>query len=101
MTPNIEECLRVCGISIEDYRDIILALFQAAPKGAAAHASKKVDSRGSPIAYATVSRNFERLTIVAEDRGSVYAVWINRIREDGSLMEVLEFGEFQWGALPV
>jgi hypothetical protein len=98
---NIEECLRVHGISIEDYSDIILALFQAAPKDPAAHVSEEFDSKFSPTSNATVSRDFGSLRIDAEDRGPVYAVWIMRIQKDGGLGEVLEFGEFQWGALPV
>ena len=99
VTLSIEECLRAWGVSLQDYQDVILALFQAAPKNRAAHVLMKFDRWGNPIPNATVSRDFGGLTILAEDRGAVYAVWVKRTQRDGSLEAVLAFAEFPWGKI--
>lgn len=95
-TSSIKESLKACKISLKDYDDLIQALVLAGSKDREAHAIKKIDSRGCPVANAGVMRVFEGATIVAEDRGSVYAVWINRINEKGQTEEVVCFAEFPW-----
>ncbi len=94
---RIEECLRKWGISLQDYRDVILALFQVAPKDPTFRSSRKLNARGYSNSPASVSRNFGNLTIAAEDRGVVYAVWVKKNRKDGIMEETLEFAEFPWG----
>jgi len=100
VTPGIEEPLKGLAIGIEDYRDVIRALFQAGPKDKAARTATKLDAHGTPITLAAVERSFNGLTIVAEDRGSVYVVWVTKTREDGSLDEVLELAQFPLGPDP-
>ena len=95
----IERCLRQCEIDIEEYRDVIRALFQAAPKDRARLSVKNFDSKGSPLANASVSRNFHGVNIAAEDRGPMYAVWVTRIGEESGLQDVLQFAEFPWGQI--
>lgn len=96
LTSGIKESLAACRISLEDYNDVIQALFLAAPKDQESHTSKKADSRGFPVVNAGVMRVFDGATIVAEDRGSVYAVWINRTNKKGQTEEVLGFVELPW-----
>ncbi len=99
ITPSFEECLRAHRISIGDYRNVILALFQAASKDSAARMLRRFDRTGYPISSASVLRKFDGFTIAAEDRGPLYAVWLKRTQEDGSVEEVLEFAEFPWGEI--
>lgn len=95
-TSSIKESLAVCKISLKDYNDVIQALFLAAPKDQKSHTIKKFNSRGCPVVNAGVMRVFDGATIVAEDRGSVYAVWVNRTDEKGQTEEVLSFAELPW-----
>ena len=67
------------------------------PKNPAAHAVTKIDSKGSPIAITFVSRNFDGVTLVAADRGAVYAVWVNKIDENRIATETVEFSQIPWG----
>ena len=93
----IRECLEGCGISAQEYRDVILGLFQAASTDPEDHRLKRYDNRGSPISHSSVSRNFEGVRVIAEDRGPVYAVWIVRTRPEATIEEVVGFAEFPWG----
>ena len=95
-TSTIEASLAACQISLKDYNNVIRALFIAAQKDQEVHPVRKVDSRGYPVAKAGVVRVFDGATLVAEDRGSVYAVWVNRIDEKGQTEEVVDFAEFPW-----
>jgi hypothetical protein len=61
-----------------------------------AHAVRKVDKRGFSLATAEVSRVFNGAKVVAEDRGTVYAVWVSKIN-DGGRVEVIGFAELPWG----
>lgn len=99
MRSDIQECLASCGISAQDYNDLIRALFQAAPKELRAHAVKRYTGRGYPVATTTVKRAFAGVTIVAEDRGSVYVVWVTRTDEEGRTAEMVKFAEFPWGQI--
>lgn len=94
---RIRECLEDCRISAQEYADVIQALFQAAPRDPEAHRTTRCDTMGSPISNATVSRSFEGAKLIAEDRGSVYTVWIMRTRPEGSGEEVVVIAEFPWG----
>jgi len=95
--PNLREWLEACGISPEDYDDLIQALFLAAPKDPAAHAVTRLDTRGSPLPITVVGRFFDSATVFAEDRGAVYAVWVSRIDRERATEEVVGFAEFPWG----
>lgn len=94
---DIMQCIEACGISPEDYDDLIQALFLAAPKDPSAHAETKFDSKGSPISTTSVSRSFDGVALVAEERGAVYAVWVNKIDEKGGTNKVVGFALLPWG----
>ena len=93
---SIQESLAVCGISNSEYQDVIQALYLAAPKDPAVHAETIFDRKGSPISYTSVSRFFEGATLIAEDRGAVYAVWVNRTDEAGGTTQMVGFAQFPW-----
>jgi len=94
---SIQESLEVCGISNAEYQDVIEALYLAAPKDPAVHAETRFDRKGSPISYTSVSRFFDGATLIAEDRGAVYAVWVNRTDEARGTTQMVCFAEFSWG----
>ena len=93
--------IRSWGLSVEDYRDVITGLFRVAPKDEELRADVLYDAQKYPVALAIVERRFNGVSIVAEDRGALYAVWIERTQEDGALNEVVWFGEFTWGEIPL
>lgn len=94
---SIQESLAVCGISDSEYQDVIQALYLAAPKDPAVHAETRFDRKGSPIFYTSVSRFFDGATLIAEDRGAVYAVWVNMIDEHSGTTQMVGFAQFPWG----
>lgn len=94
---DIRDCLNTYGISSRDYHDLIYALFMAAPKEPAAHAEFKLDRQGSPISSTFVSRVFNGTVLAAEDRGTVYAVWVSRINDQLGTKEIVGFAQIPWG----
>ncbi len=92
----LECCLRSCGISLQDYTDLTDALARISRRSHAADTSYRYDNTGVAFPYASISRMFDRCTIVAEDRGPVYAVWVKSTHADGGLREVLFFAELAW-----
>jgi hypothetical protein len=94
---HIKEVLAACGISVEDYDDLIQALFLAAPKDPKAHTMVKKDIRGYPMAQTSVSKFFGDVIVNADDRGPVYAVWVRKFDENRVTAEVIGFTEIQWG----
>ena len=74
---------------------MILGLFKASSRDSSPQISKQLVGGGNPISWPTVTRDFAGITIVAEDRGPVYAVWLKRT--DRGAGEVLEFAEIPWG----
>lgn len=94
---NITDSLNACGISSEDYRDLIDALYMAAPKEPAAHADVKFDRKDTPISTTLVSRIFDGAILTAEERGAVYAVWVRKIDKERGTKEVVGFAQFAWG----
>ena len=96
---RLRDCLNCLTISFEDYVEIIQGLFKVSPTDRLAHLITKYDSRGAPVAIATVSRNFGEGVLVAEDRGPEYAVWfLKRSRHSGSFT-VLGFFQIPWGEI--
>lgn len=94
---NIRDCLKSYGINSQDYDDLISALFLAAPKEPGAHDEVKLDRKESPISTTFVSRIFKGMSLTAEDRGAVYAVWVSRIDEEWGTKEVVGFAQLPWG----
>lgn len=93
---GIVESLVVWGIPRDAYEDMIRGLFIAAGKDRApgvAQAAKWAGRAGRPT---TVMRTFRWVRVVAEDRGSVYAVWISRINDKGVTQGVIQFAEIPW-----
>ncbi len=92
----LDRCLRSCGINLQDYYDLTDALVRISRRGHAADISYRYDKTGLAFSYASISRMFDSFTVVAEDRGPVYAVWVKSTYADGGLREVLFFDEFAW-----
>ncbi len=94
---SIQDCLSACGIRSRDYADLIQALSLATSKDPIKHSKTKFDRAGYPLAIASVTRVFDGFTVVAEDRGTEYAVWVTKTGKNGTTEEVIGFAEFSWG----
>ena len=95
---NVGEALEWAGINQSDYAAVIGALFQAAPSDSSARLNRRLDRLGSPVANAYISRKFDGFSLVAEDRGPTYAVWVIE-GGGGPQSMVVFFAEFPWGQL--
>jgi len=95
MKNNLERCLDVLHISRSDYYRIIDGLARVSTREMVSRPAK-VDRHDWVGTNAVVERIFGNCTIRAEDRGPVYALWINATKDDGSLRRVLFFAEIPW-----
>jgi len=93
---NLRACLDACGISQQHYCDLIRALVEATSHDPAAHVVTRCDKEGYPIAIAGLLRVFDDITVIIEDRGASYAVWVKRTDAKGGTVKVLSFAEFPW-----
>ena len=71
---SIQEALVSCGIGDSDYKDVIQAMYLAAPKDPAAHAKNNYDQNGLHVPHTSIIRFFGKASIRIEDHGAVYAV---------------------------
>ena len=100
MKVNLDECLASCGLSYEYYGNFIKALSQISWKDLPHEATKPIGGNRYPPVNAMIRSVFRDCAMVAEDRGPVYALWISRIGNDGTLQKLLFFDEFAWGSRP-
>jgi hypothetical protein len=96
MKDNLEQCLDMLGISGSEYCSIINGLACMCIRDPSIRMPLRLDRYGWVQANAIVEKIFGNCTIRAEDRGPVYAVWINATADDGSLQRVLFFAEIPW-----
>ena len=96
---NVSQALEWAQISHDDYNTVIQALFVAAPARANVEIDRVIDSRGGPVANASISRKFDEFVLSAEDRGPTYAVWIIEAAKGALTRTILFFAEFPWGQL--
>lgn len=97
MKNNLEKCLDALCISRSDYCSVINGLARVSTGNTSVSStSSRLDKHDWFRANAVVERFFGNCSIRAEDRGPVYAVWINTTADDGSLRRVLFFAEIPW-----
>jgi hypothetical protein len=96
MEKTIAECLESAEIVPDDYSTVVQALSLVTLGDRRARRQKKVDRTGYIAAGTTISKQFDRFKVLAEDRGPVYAVWILKTDEDDLTEEVMGFYEFPW-----